>query len=103
MSRKAELSENLLATRLERFLVWAIDRRVQILTSLGVVVAAALIASVFVLRRNEQLNAARTRLGYAQALISQGKPSEVAEDERVIRAYLGTRFAERHKALMRHG
>jgi branched-chain amino acid transport system ATP-binding protein len=34
------------------------------------------------------------------ALISQGKPSEVAEDERVIRAYLGTRFAERHKALM---
>ena len=37
------------------------------------------------------------------ALISQGKPSEVAEDERVIRAYLGTRFAERHKALMRHG
>jgi branched-chain amino acid transport system ATP-binding protein len=37
------------------------------------------------------------------ALISQGKPGEVAEDERVIRAYLGTRFAERYKGLMRHG
>jgi branched-chain amino acid transport system ATP-binding protein len=37
------------------------------------------------------------------ALISQGTPREVAEDERVVRAYLGTRFAERHKELMRHG
>ena len=37
------------------------------------------------------------------ALISQGKPSEVAADERVIRAYLGTRFAERHQGLVRHG
>jgi branched-chain amino acid transport system ATP-binding protein len=37
------------------------------------------------------------------ALISQGKPSEVAEDERVIRAYLGTRFADSHKRLVRRG
>jgi branched-chain amino acid transport system ATP-binding protein len=36
------------------------------------------------------------------ALISQDKPKEVAEDENVIRAYLGTRFAERRKRLARH-
>jgi branched-chain amino acid transport system ATP-binding protein len=37
------------------------------------------------------------------ALISQGRPDEVAADENVIRAYLGTRFAERHQGLVRHG
>jgi branched-chain amino acid transport system ATP-binding protein len=37
------------------------------------------------------------------ALISHGKPSDVVEDDRVIRAYLGTKFAERNRGLVRHG
>ena len=32
--------------------------------------------------------------------ISQGKPAEVARDARVVQAYLGTKFAERHKGLV---
>jgi TolA-binding protein len=71
MSRKAELSENLLAARMEGALLWIFERRVQVLISIGVAVAVLLIGSVFVLRRREQAEQARTKLAYAQSLISQ--------------------------------
>lgn len=71
MSRKAELSENILAAKLEGTLEWLYERRVHALVSLGVVVAAGLIGSVFVLRRNEQAEDAQTKIAYAQSMISQ--------------------------------
>jgi hypothetical protein len=35
-------------------------------------------------------------------LISEGKPELVARDERVIRAYLGAKFAERQHEIAFH-
>jgi predicted negative regulator of RcsB-dependent stress response len=81
MSRKAELSENILAARMERTLTWVIERRVQALISLGVIVASILIGSVFVLRRNQQIEKSRTKLAYAQSLISQ---QEFAQAEPIL-------------------
>jgi branched-chain amino acid transport system ATP-binding protein len=37
------------------------------------------------------------------ALISEGRPDVVARDERVIRAYLGAKFAERQQQIASHG
>jgi len=71
MSRKAELSENLLAAKLEGLFVWLYERRVQSLISLGVLVAAALIGSVFVLRQREQAVDFQTKIAFAQSMISQ--------------------------------
>lgn len=71
MSRKAELSENILAAHMENALIWMYQRRIQMLISLGVLVAALLIGSVFVLRRNQENDDAQTKIAYAQAMISQ--------------------------------
>jgi TolA-binding protein len=79
MSRKAELKENVLASHLERFLKWVIDRHVQVLTSLGVAVAVILIGSVFLLRQREARESSRTRVAYAQALLSQARFGEASK------------------------
>jgi TolA-binding protein len=78
MSRKAELSENILASKLESALTWIIERRVQVLTSFGVAIAAVLIGSVFALRRHDAREQARTRVAYSQALLSQARFAEAA-------------------------
>lgn len=78
MSKKSELRENVLASQLEGFLRWLIERRVQVLTSLGVAFAAVLIGSVFALRQRDAREQARTRLAYSQALISQARFAEAA-------------------------
>jgi len=78
MSRQAELKENILAHHIENFLMWVIERRVQVLTLLGVVLAAVLIGSVFALRQKEAREQARTKLAYSQALLSQARFAEAA-------------------------
>ncbi len=79
MSRNADLKENILASQLERFLVWGIERKVQVLTSVGVAVAAVLIGSVFALRQSQTHEQSRTQIAYSQALLSQGKYAEAAK------------------------
>lgn len=81
MSRKAELSENILAARMESALIWMYERRIQMLISLGVLVAALLIGSVFVLRRNQQNEDAQTKIAYAQAMITQ---QQYAQADKVL-------------------
>ncbi|MBV9080206.1 MAG: tetratricopeptide repeat protein [Elusimicrobia bacterium] len=76
MSHKAELKENILASKLETAVVWIVERRVQVATVLGVIVAAALISSVFFLRHQEAVDTSRTKLGYAQSLVSQDRLTE---------------------------
>jgi predicted negative regulator of RcsB-dependent stress response len=78
VSERAELKENLLAARLEGVLTWVIERRIQFLISIGVLVAVLLISSVFVLRKREQVDQARTKLAYAQSLVSQRAYAEAA-------------------------
>ncbi len=75
MSR-GELKENLLAARVEKFLKWAIERRGPILISAGFVVAAILIGSVVVLRREQERETVETQMAVAQSMIMQQRPDQ---------------------------
>jgi len=69
MSTKAELKENLLASRLEGAIKWIVDHRPAVLTAFGIIVVTALFASVFILQRSNQTKTDWTRLSQAQALM----------------------------------
>jgi TolA-binding protein len=71
MSTKAELKENILASKLEGVVAWVVKNRSTALTFVGIAIAAFLISSVYILRQKEihQLNL--TRLAQAQSFLSQ--------------------------------
>ncbi len=71
MSTKADLKENILASKLEVALTWLLENKNTALTGVGLVVAGILISSVFVIRARETWNTNYTRLGQAQSFISQ--------------------------------
>jgi tetratricopeptide (TPR) repeat protein len=78
MSR-GELKENLLAARVEKFLRWAIARRGPILISVVLVIAAVLIGSVVVLRRQQARETVETQMAIAQSMIMQQHPDQAVE------------------------
>src|SRR5687767_10311863 len=71
MSHRAELKENILASKVEIGLKWILDNRSTALTAAGVAVAVLLIGSVFVIRRREIEERSWTRLAQVQGLLSQ--------------------------------
>ena len=86
MSRRSDLKENLLAAKLERALIWAIEQRVAVLSALGFLVAALLVGSVLYFRRQEKNDALWTRLAQAQYLLSQ---KQFVESESLLEAVRG--------------
>jgi TolA-binding protein len=73
MSTKSELKQNVLASKLEAVTPWLITHRTQILGGIGVLIGAALVGSVFIIRKNEARDIAWTRLAQAQILLSQNR------------------------------
>jgi TolA-binding protein len=86
MSHRADLKENILASRLERLLQWILANRSFVLTLLGVSLAAILMASVFMLRSRDAKDVNLTRLGLAQSLISQQQFDGAAKTLEELRA-----------------
>lgn len=79
MSVKAELKENLLATQLEGVVRWVVENRPKVLAGAGVLLAALLISSVFILQRADQTKVDWTRLSQAQAFLNAKKYAEAAQ------------------------
>ncbi len=79
MSTKAELKENILASKIELVMPWIMAHRVQILIGTGVVVAAGLISSVFIIRRNETRDINWTQLSQAKILFAQKQPDTASQ------------------------
>ncbi len=71
MSTKADLKENILASKLEGTVSWLINNRSTALIGVGVLVGAILISSVFVLRKKEARALNVTRLSQAQSFLAQ--------------------------------
>lgn len=71
MSTKAELKENILASKLETTISWLVNNRSTALTIAGVAVGVFLISSVFVIRRKEIATTNLTRLSQAQSFLGQ--------------------------------
>lgn len=79
MTTKADLKENLLASRLEGVVRWIADNRPAVLTGAGVLIATILVSSVFIIQRSDQTKADWTRLSQAQALLSMKKYPEAVQ------------------------
>jgi TolA-binding protein len=79
MSTKAELKQNVLASKLEELTPWLIAHRMHALMALGIVVGVSLIASVFIIRKNESRDINWTRLAQAQILIGQKRADGAAQ------------------------
>ncbi len=79
MSTKAELKENILASKLESIVPTLITYRIQILIGLGIVIAAGLISSVFIIRRNETRSVQWWQLSQAQILFNQNQPDAATQ------------------------
>ncbi len=71
MSTRSELKENLLAAKVQTGLVWVMANRTPVMTGIGIVVAAFLIGSVFVIRNREKRDTDLTRLALAESLVGQ--------------------------------
>lgn len=71
MSDRPDLKENLLAIKLEALIKWVIANHQKVLTVGGILLAALLIGSVFVLRRKEAHQTFSTRLAMAESLYNQ--------------------------------
>lgn len=71
MSTRSELKENILASKMEGSVTWIAANRVPLLMALGIIVAASLIGSVFIIRKGERAEIEWTRLAQAQALLSE--------------------------------
>lgn len=73
MSVKSELKQNVLSSKLESVTPWLVAHRNQLLTAIGIVVGVSLIASVFIIRRNEARDISWTRMAQAQILLAQNR------------------------------
>ncbi|MCB4755435.1 MAG: tetratricopeptide repeat protein [Elusimicrobia bacterium] len=71
MSVKAELKENILATKVEGVVKWGIDHRPLVLMAAVALLASVLISSVFILRAKERRDLNWTRLAQAQSYLAQ--------------------------------
>lgn len=79
MSTKAELKENVLANHVETVLRWVLMNRGPVLTGIGVLIAAILLGSVFMIRRRENRDVQSTQIAMAESFLGQRQFDRAAQ------------------------
>jgi TolA-binding protein len=93
MSTRSELKENVLATKLDVGMAWAMENRSKVLMGIGFVLVAALMASVLIIRKNQERDTYWTQLARAQALMSQKQWPQARESLQLIQSNQPTTMA----------